>query len=318
MTMNCEEFEPAATLYLYDELSGAERAELEAHAAACESCRARLEASRRMHRLLAECPPPEPTPDLLVRCRQELEEALDREELGWRSILRGWIWSLGAAPATRAAAVATLVLFGFGLGWTLRPRATSLKAPAVGADQAGLGTADLGDLRIRSISQVAPDPQSGGVRITLDAERRVTLEGSLDDPRIRQVLVSTIKGYENPGIRLDTLDALRMHTKDPSIREALLYALGHDPNAGVRLEALKTVRHMECDEDTHRVLLHAVEHDSNVGVRTAAVDALVQHLQEEGMDDEVLTAFEKLAASDQDPVVRMRCLSAVRRLQGNE
>ncbi|MBZ5516805.1 MAG: zf-HC2 domain-containing protein [Acidobacteriia bacterium] len=49
--MNCEEFEPAATLYLYDELSGAERAELEAHAAACESCRARLEASRRMHRL---------------------------------------------------------------------------------------------------------------------------------------------------------------------------------------------------------------------------------------------------------------------------
>ncbi|MBZ5516806.1 MAG: HEAT repeat domain-containing protein [Acidobacteriia bacterium] len=156
------------------------------------------------------------------------------------------------------------------------------------------------------------------MRITLDAERRVTLEGSLDDPRIRQVLVSTIKGYENPGIRLDTLDALRMHTKDPSIREALLYALGHDPNAGVRLEALKTVRHMECDEDTHRVLLHAVEHDSNVGVRTAAVDALVQHLQEEGMDDEVLTAFEKLAASDQDPVVRMRCLSAVRRLQGNE
>lgn len=316
--MNCKDFESTSALYLYDELSGSGRADFEAHLAACEACRARLEEARRLHRVLADCPRPEPTPDLLVRCRQALDEALDREELGWRSLLRGWMWSLGVAPATRAAAVVTLVLFGFGLGWTLRPRATALRVAGGASTQSGFNTADLGDLRIRSISQVLPDPQSGGVRITLDAERRVTLEGSLDDPRIRQVLVSTIRGYDNPGIRRDTLDVLRLQTGDPSVRAALLYALGHDANAGVRLEALKTVQHMECDAETHQCLLNAVEHDSNVGVRTAAIDALMQHLQEEGMDDEVLAAFESLATSDRDPVVRMRCLSAVRRLQGNE
>jgi hypothetical protein len=97
-----------------------------------------------------------------------------------------------------------------------------------------------------------------------------------------------------------------------------MYALAHDANAGVRLEALKTVQHMECGADTHQGLLNVVEHDSNAGVRAAAIDALMQHLQEEGTDDEVLAAFERLATSDRDPVVRMRCLSAVRRLQGDE
>jgi hypothetical protein len=318
MTMNCKEFENASALYLYDELSAPERADFEAHMAACESCRARLEESQRLHRVLTGCPRPEPTPDLLARCRVALDEALDREELGWRSLLRGWRWSLGAAPPTRAAAVLTLLAFGFGLGWTLRPRATNLPGVVATPTQSGFNPSDLSDLRIRSINQVTPDPQSGGVRISLDAERRVTLEGSLDDPHIRQVLVDTMKSYDNPGIRRDTLDALRMQTDDPSVRGALTYALLHDPNAGVRLEALKTVQHMECGSDTHQVLLGVVEHDSNAGVRTAAIDALVQHLQQEGMDDQVLAAFEKLATSDQDPVVRMRCLVAVRRLQGNE
>jgi hypothetical protein len=318
MTMNCEEFENASALYLYDELSGSERTDFEAHLAACESCRTRLKEVQRLHRLLTDCPRPEPTPDLLVHCRQALDEALDREELGWRSLLRAWLWNFGPAPATRAAAVLTLVVFGFGLGWTLRPRTTNLPEPASTSNQSGFNTSDLSNLRIRSINQVTPDPQSGEVRITLDAERRVTLEGSLDDPRIRQILVDTMKGYDNPGIRRDTLDALRLQTNDPSVRGALMYALLHDPNAGVRLEALKTVQHMECGPDTHQVLLDVAERDANVGVRTAAIDALVQHLQQEGMDDQVLAAFEKLATSDQDPVVRMRCLSAVRRLQGNE
>ena len=315
--MNCKEFENASALYLYDELSGSERADFEAHLAACESCRARLEESQRLHRLLTDCPRPEPTPDLLVHCRQALDETLDGEELGWRSLLRGWMWSFGAAPATRAAAALTLIVFGFGLGWTLRPRARTLPVAGGEPTQSGFNTSDLSNLHIRSISQVTPDPQSGGVRITLDAERRVTLEGSLDDPRIRQVLVDTMKGYDNPGIRRDTLDALRMQTDDPSVRGALMYAMARDPNAGVRLEALKTVQHMECGPETHQGLLNVVEHDSNAGVRTAAIDALVQHLQQEGMDDEVLAAFERLATSDRDPVVRMRCLSAVRRLQGN-
>jgi hypothetical protein len=316
--MNCDDLEKAIPLYLYEELTSEERVALEGHLTACGGCRARLEESRRLHRVLSECPQPEPTPELLVRSRQALDDALDREQLGWRGLLRGWMWNFGGAPAPRLAAVLTLVLLGFGLGWTLRPRAKSLEPVAPRQTAASFFGTNPGDLRIRHISEVAPDPQSGGVRITLDAERRVTLEGSLDDPRIRQVLVDTMRGYDNPGIRRDTLEALRTHRDNPSVRAALLFAMRHDPNAGMRLEALGTVRGMECGQDVHQALLAALEHDANPGVRVAAVNALMEHAAEEGEDETVMPVLAKLAASDQNPYVRLQCQAAVRKMEGND
>ena len=307
--MKCQEFEHQSALYLYDELAPDARADFEAHVAACDTCRRELEKLRSFEHALKACPKPEPSPEFMAHCRMELDDALDREQLGWRAMLRAWFWSVGPLPASRAAAVAALVILGFGLGWTLRPRVGSL--PTI--TPAGQASAfDLNNYRVRSISQVAQDPQSGGVRITLDAERRVTLEGSLDDPRIREVLVNTMKNYDNPGIRRDTLDVLRGDPEEPSIREALMQAL-HDGNPGVRLEALKTVNHMECGLDTHGELLKVVEKDPNAGVRTAAIDALVEHLQAEGPDEEVTAGFDKLATTDPDAAVRLRCLSALRK-----
>ena len=307
--MNCSDIEKTSPLQLYGELNVGEAAAFEAHLAGCEACRARHEEAARLHRLLVECPKPEPAPDLLVRCRQSLDETLDREQLGWRSLLRGWLWSFGAAPATRAVAALTMIAFGFGLGWTLRPHAGT--PSIVGGGQAS--TFEGGDLgRIRSINSVASDPQSGGVRIQMDAERRVTLQGSLDDPRIRQVLVDTVKSYDNPGIRRDTLDALRMQTQDPSVRDALEFALSHDANAGNRLEVLRLMQHTECGANTHQCLVNVAEKDPNVGVRAAAIDALVQHIEEEGRDETVLAAFDKMATNDQNSFVRMRCRAAVR------
>jgi hypothetical protein len=307
--MKCQEIQERGTLYLYDELVPVERAEFEAHIAACEACRGQLERLKRFESTLEACPRPEPSPEFVAHCRLSLDEALDREQLGWRALARSWFWNLSPAPASRAAAVATLVIFGFGLGWMLRPRVGSLPT-LTPAGQAS--SFDLNNYRVRNISQIAQDPQSGGVRITLDAERRVTLEGSLDDPRIREVLVNTMKNYDNPGIRRDTLDVLRADPEEPSIRAALMQAL-HDANPGVRLEALKTVNHMECGVETHGELLKVVEKDPNAGVRTAAIDALVEHVQAEGPDAEVTTGFEKVATSDPDAAVRMRCMAALRK-----
>ncbi len=316
--MNCHDWEQEVWLYLYDELKPEERAACETHLAACEGCRVRLEEARHLRKVLDECPSPEPTPELLVECRQGLDEALDREQLGWRALLRGWLPVSTPAPAVRVAAVLTLVVFGFGLGWTLRPHATKLQQAGSESMPASFAGADLSSLRINSISQVSPDPQTGEVRITLDAERRMTLEGSLDDPRIRQLLVYAVKSYDNPGIRRDTLDVLRTQGDNPAVRAALLFAMRHDPNAGVRLEAMNATRNMQCGRDLHQALLDTLEHDTNVGVRIAAVDILMEHAEREGTDKQVVETLERLAAGEENPSVRLQCQAALQRMVGND
>ena len=320
MAMNCKEFEEYLTLNLYGDLPPEQRAPFEAHLAGCANCQATREQVRRVHELLAQRPRLEPSPDFMVECRQALAEALDREQLGWHGLIREWFPSLQLPPrwaATRIAFTLSLVVFGFGLGWTLHPRTVSVMRPSERGNvtTSSLAGADLADMRINDISGVAPDPKTGDVRITMDAQRRVTLEGSLDDPKIQQVLVYAMKSYRNAGIRRDTLDALRGHADDPNIHQALIYAMRHDPNAGVRLEALKAVRNTTPGDDVHTALLEAIEHDANPGVRVAAVDALINPTGNEDFDAPTVRALEHLATADSNPYVRLKCANAMMKLE---
>jgi hypothetical protein len=316
--MNCKEFEDYLTLDLYGELPPEQRAPYEAHLAGCVHCQATREQVRGLHEVLAQRPRIEASPDLLVECRQALAEALDRERLGWRGLIREWLSFLELPPqrvAPRVAFALSLTVFGFGLGWMLRPRpATVVPSQPGSVTTSSLADVDFENMRINDISRVAPDPKTGDVRITMDAQRRVTLEGSLDDPHIQQLLVYAVKSYDNAGIRRDTLDALRARGKNPNVRAALLYTLEHDPNAGNRLAALDAVRGLEGGGDLQQSLIEVLEHDKNMGVRVESVDLLVDHVEKEGRDEAILSALERLATNDPNRYVRLKCASALRKL----
>lgn len=309
--MNCQEFEENLPLFIYAELPAAERAACAAHLEACENCRSALERTEQLHRTLAGRPRPEPSAALLAESRHALDEALERDQHGWRALVQYGLPLFRLQPASGFALGLAMVLFGFGLGWGLRPQARRLATSPTVANTAAVADSDLENMRINGISRVAPDPATGGVRITMDAERRMTLEGSLDDPQIQRVLVYAMKSYDNPGIRRDTLDALRSHVNNPNFRGALLYALRHDSNAGVRLEALEAVRGMEGGDDVHPALLEALQHDANPGVRVAALDALVDQEEAEGRDPAIQQVFNKLAITDRNSYIRVKCAEAV-------
>jgi hypothetical protein len=313
--MDCKDFEEKLDLYLYQELPPSDQQRLEEHASGCEACQERLEQMRRLHALLTSRPATEITPELLVRSRLKLEDALDGEQLGWRRLLADWFPLLPGAHAPRAAVALVLLVLGFGLGWVLRRGPTNtppvdnlpVKSSFLGS---GLG-------QISSISQVLPDPATDQVRITLNAQHHVTLEGSLDDPRIRQILVDAVKSYDNAGIRLDTLNALGQKRDDPSIQDALLYALQRDPNPGVRLQAVESARQMTWSDRVQAALVQAAAGDNNPGVRVAAIDALVNHALSQ-RDESLIPVLQGFAERDANNYVRIKALAAVHELEESQ
>lgn len=310
--MNCDEVTQNIPFYLYHELGAPEREALEAHLAQCGNCQTSMERIRRLQALVSRRP--EPGPDILVQCRQRLEATLDREQYGWRKLFADAYAAI--SNPSRVAAALTLLVFGFGLGWMIRPRVGKIAQTGSligsGRPVESTVTPDLGT--IGSISQVSQDPETDKVRITVNSERRVTLEGSLDDPRIRQILVDAVKTYSNPGIRLDTLDALRQKSDNPSVEDALLYALQHDPNAGVRLEALRSVPSMNWDAKVQTALVDAVQHDANPGVRVEAIDDLVKHALTRH-DRAMLPVFQDFAKNTSNTYVRVKALAALHELE---
>lgn len=312
--MTCNEAQHYISLDLYDEISAPEREALGAHLAACAPCAEEAARERSLRSLLLRRAAPEVAPDLLVECRQALEGRLDREQHGWRNLWKSW--KAFAANPSRVASALVLLLFGFGVGWVIRPHTVrvsqGVQPSGVEPQLASFVPSDLG--AIRNISQVTREPQSDSVRITLSAERRVTLEGSLDNPSIRGILVDAMRGYSNPGIRLDAANALRQTSANPHVQEVLLYAMRHDPNTGVRLEALRSVPGMSWDIQVQTALVEAIHQDQNPGVRVAAVDTLVQHAVSR-RDRQMIPVLQTLARSDANPYVRVKALNAVHDLE---
>ncbi|MCI0402096.1 MAG: HEAT repeat domain-containing protein [Acidobacteria bacterium] len=304
--MKCKHIEEKLPLYFYEELVADERAEVEAHLAECAHCAEVAAEFGRLRAALDERPIPEPSPTLLVHCRSDLEEALDREQTGWRALVRGWFGQAPGQPALRWASAVAILVVGFSAGWTMQGKTSPAQTGGNQSERPWFG-ADMTGVRINGITQVAPDPQTGEVKLTLNAERQVTLEGSLDDPRIQNVLVYAMKNYDNPGIRHDSVEALGARSNNPTVREALLHAALHDPNPGVRLEALDALRESAGQAEVRGALLDVLKNDENPGVRVAAIDILL-----EDADDEDVPVLAELAREHQNPYVRYKCTKALR------
>jgi anti-sigma factor RsiW len=158
--MNCQNLEENLPLLLYGELSASEQAACNEHLTGCASCRAAREKLERFHQVLAQRPQVEASAALLAEARMALDEALERQQHGWRALWRNGLPILRFQPASGFALALTLILGGFGLGWGLRPHALRLTAGVAEVNNEGVASPDLENMRISGISRVAPDPQT--------------------------------------------------------------------------------------------------------------------------------------------------------------
>ncbi len=211
-----------------------------------EDCRRELNALRAMEEHLALLPVLEPSPNLLAQSRMRLDEELDTIPAhGFLARLRmnffAWVGHLQSAPA-----LATLLLgVGFLTGnFTHRYEvAHQPKPPAPGGSYSRPA-----DGVIANVTGIVQTPNSELVQVHYNRVVPETVEGSLDEPRIRELLMLGMRPAAASEVRSGSVELLSNECRadhncsvqpdGKGIREQLMVTLRYDKDAGVRLKAL--------------------------------------------------------------------------------
>jgi hypothetical protein len=298
--MNCEYVKQNAVLLVYDELADDNKFEIEQHLERCHDCAAEVKALRGLQDVMASSPQLEPTPNLLAASRIRLQEALETTEQrrGWHRFtfdFAGMLQQMKLAPALTMA----LLIFGFAAGSLTTYRIARTGGGVVTTTTGGTTEASIGG--IRSINQ---EPGTNKVDIKYDRVLREEAQGSLDDPKIQQLLLYAVHNNLNSGVRLDSFDLLtRSKSDDQNVREALIYGLRYDSNPGVRLKAIDALKpYVKADTRVRDAVLEALMNDASPGVRTEAILSI----DSVKADSSVRRVLQDLAQRDASPYIKRK------------
>jgi len=291
--MNCEWVQQNITLYLYDELADDARHELEQHVSRCKVCAAEVSEQQEFQVQMGALPMEEPSASFLAAARMRLQEALETTEQkrAWYHRFAfdptAWLRQVRFSPAL--ASLIFLVGFGGGIG-------------AVYSAMKGLPTHPPGQpVSIGGITSIEKQPGTDNVKVQYDTRSPASVEGSVSDPKVQDLLLYAAKSNENSGVRLNSVDALTSKADDPRVRETLTYALRYDSNPGVRLMALDGLgSYVKDDIRVRNAVLEALLNDSNLGVRSGALHAL----EPVRADSSVRMALQQLSKEDPSEYIR--------------
>jgi len=307
--MTCDEVGKLIPLYFYGELPPEEEESLEAHLHECAACAGDLERQRRLAAALDRSQA-EPPPLLLEECRADLLAAIAgahsqphaahtrREPRGrgaWDLFLDALTDSLGLQRWRVPVGAVALVALGF-----FSARFTGLGP--IAAQVADLSGSPQVFSTVRSIQ---PD-SAGRVRIAYDETRRRELDGRMDDPGIRRMLLAA-SSENNPAVRVVSVELLGEGAGSSEVRDALLNALLHDSNVGVRMKALEGLKPLAGDPQVRKSLAGALMTDDNPAVRMQVVDLLVSR-----RDDAVVGVLQDLVQKENNDYVRLKCEQALK------
>jgi hypothetical protein len=134
------------------------------------------------------------------------------------------------------------------------------------------------------------------------------IEGSLDDPAIRQLLMLASEDSTSTGVRDDSVGLMAAECKAghgcqkaAGIRDALMVALRYDKNESVREKALKGLEpYVSEDVRVRDAVLEALLNDPDPRIRTSAINILEPV---EG-DTSVRQVLHSVANTDRNPYIR--------------
>ncbi len=162
-------------------------------------------------------------------------------------------------------------------------------------------------VEIANISSIVQKPNSHRVEVRYNQVLPQRMEGSLDDPAIRQLLMLASENSTSAGVRSASVGLLAAECKAghscqaEGIRDALLVALRYDKNASVRARALDGLEpYVAEDVRVRDAVLEAILNDGDPRIRASAINVLgpVE------ADTSVRQVLHTVSYSDQNPSIR--------------
>jgi hypothetical protein len=215
---------------------------------------------------------------------------------------------LWATPAAACLLLAVGVCAGLVGGDELaanRARHTTATQAQAQPDTSGGNAAPT---EIANISSIEQKPNSHTIVVRYNQMVPQRIEGSLDDPAIRQLLMLASEDSTSAGMRDNSVGLLAAECKAghgcqkaAGIRDALMVALRYDKNAGVREKALRGLEpYVSEDVRVRDAVLDALLNDSDARIRTAAINIL----EPVEADTSVRQVLYSVSNSDSNPYIR--------------
>jgi hypothetical protein len=313
--MNCELAHERIVLAAYGELLDEQIHELDRHLAACTECSQERQQLLALKTLATAYPVIEPDPNFVTRSRIRLEESLDAippkrwfERFGQR-VLNNFA-NLQAAPV----AAVLLLIVGGGAG-TLggyeyaQARAAHVagSVPVAAVEKTEPERVTPVSADVANISSVVRQPNSELVEVTYNQVVPQHIQGSLDDPAIRQLLMLASENASSQGVRDDSVGLLAAECRaghacqGEGIRDALMVALRYDKSEAVRQKALEGLQpYVAEDMRVRDAVLEALLNDSDPRIRATAIT----ELEPVEADTGVKRVLSTVANSDNNPHIR--------------
>ena len=323
--MRCEDVQGSIVLAQYGELPDELQLPLEQHLESCAECRREWNAHLALNEVLALHPVIEPSPNLLAASRMRLDEALDAmparsfgQQL-WANTFR-WLGYVKGAPAL------TTLLLGVGfLGGNAITRYQVAHTPQL---PGRVILSHPGDGAVASVSGIVQTPNTDLVQVNYNRLVPETVQGSLDDPEIRKLLMLGTQLATNREAHVDSVSLLANECRaghdcngdvsgnaSNGIRSALVASLRFDKSPAVRLKALNGLQpYIAEDEHVRDAVLESLMHDKSPEVRTEAVSML----SPVGADSSVRQALRTVSTEDANPAIRTASFQALQSASGIE
>jgi anti-sigma factor RsiW len=342
--MNCAEIHEKVVMAAYAELPDDEAHALALHLAGCAECREEQEQLLALKKLSAAHPVLEPDPNLVARSRTRLEDALDAlPPKRWYDRLGDWMTRTAAGLQAAPVAACLLLVAGAGLGSLGGYEFAARHAVAIAGNAGGSVAANTAPAKnipetlvpastvstpsaaageVASVSGIVRQPNSNLVQVSYNQIEPMRVEGTLDNPKIRQLLMLASQSAANPEVRDNSVGLLAAECRSGhgcastgaqggGVRDALMVALRYDRSAAVRQKALEGLQpYVAEDLQVRDAVLETLLNDPDAHLRSAAIEML----EPVEADTSVRQVLSTVALSDQNSHIRNASRVVLRRV----